>query len=279
MNRADRLLLAYLAALLVLSVPLHLWLVDALVLALIAGILATVWLARRSRAGRVLHAFHPVVTIIGCYDLSGPILARINPARWDETLAALDLRWFGLQAASWRAALGRPDWLTDLASFAYVSFYVVPFVIALELLRHDEKQLDEFVSTVVTAFVLTWIGYALFPATGPRIATADADAIVGGGAISRATRTFLAVAERNRLDAFPSGHAALALVYLVEGGRRLPRWRVPLAITTTAMVFATVYLSVHYAVDVLAGLAVGALGLALPALARRVPALEPEGAA
>jgi membrane-associated phospholipid phosphatase len=271
MTPADKLLLAYLGSLVIASARLDLPIIDALAIAVAIGILASTWASARSRAGRVLHAFYPIVAVVGCFNLSGPVIAQLSPVRWDTELAAIDQRWFGLAAANWRVVLGRPDWLTDVASIAYVSFYIVPVAIAIALYRRaDRRELDSFVSTVVTAFVLTLIGYALRPATGPRISPDEADAVLGGSAISRGIRAFLAVAERNRLDAFPSGHAALALVYLIEGGRRLRAWRLPLALASTAMVFATVYLSVHYAVDVLAGLLVGGISLLLVPLARRV---------
>ena len=54
-------------------------------------------------------------------------------------------------------------------------------------------------------------------------------------------------------DAFPSGHAAVALVvqwYAFRYFRHRAVWLLPL---TTALIFSTVYLAYHYAVDVLAG--------------------------
>src|SRR5262249_29494791 len=108
-----------------------------------------------------------------------------------------------------------------------------------------------------------------FPATGSRVALFDEDALLGGGAISHTVRAALRVLERNRLDAFPSGHTALAIVYCVIGGQLLPRWRIPLTFATVGIVFATVYLSLHYVVDVVGGIVVALAVLGLERLGAR----------
>ena len=54
-------------------------------------------------------------------------------------------------------------------------------------------------------------------------------------------------------DAFPSGHAAVTLVvqwYAFRYFQRRGFWLLPL---TVALLFSTVYLGYHYAVDILAG--------------------------
>src|SRR5262249_40885233 len=79
----------------------------------------------------------------------------------------------------------------------------------------------------------------------------------------------LHLVERKQLDAFPSGHTALSLLYLVLGWRLLPRWRLPLTALTAGIIFSTVYLSLHYVVDLLAGALVAAVMLlAAPPLHR-----------
>jgi membrane-associated phospholipid phosphatase len=87
--------------------------------------------------------------------------------------------------------------------------------------------------------------------------------VLGGGTFSARVRDFLRAAEVNQLDAFPSGHTALSLVYLGYGWRLFPSWkvRIPLAVSVAGIVFATVYLSLHYVVDLFAG---ALLALAVP---------------
>jgi hypothetical protein len=75
--------------------------------------------------------------------------------------------------------------------------------------------------------------------------------------------------EGNELDAFPSGHTALSLIFLACGWRLFPRWRAPLALLVAGILFSTVYLSLHYVVDVIAGaLLACAMPFLLPLLRR-----------
>lgn len=258
------------------SHPLALMSWMAAAIAVIGSVAA--WGAR-SRTGRLVHDFLPIPTILAVFSLAGPVVAAANPTRWDGRLAALDARLWGPLVTAWRGALGRPAWLTDTASLAYVSFYFVPAAIAVALYRAQRRrEFDSFVFSVMTAFFLPYLGYLLFPALGPRVPDATEAATLGGGVVSAAVRAVLRVMEVNRLDAFPSGHTAVSLVVLFFGVRLLPRWTVPLVANVAAILFATVYLSLHYVVDLAAGALVAALvPLVLPILGRacgRAPQLR-----
>lgn len=216
---------------------------------------------------RLLHDFLPVAVLAVLVNLCGPVIAHVNPWRWDAELAAADARLFGRLAPAWMHLAGRPGWLTDAASLAYASYYVLPIAVAGVIWLRKRDQFDRFVFAMTTVLLLSYTAYFAAPAAGPRVPEALAPALLGGGAISAALRAFLAVAERNQLDAFPSGHTAASLVMLAQSWPHLPRMRIPLAAAVAAIVFSTVYLSLHYVVDVAAGAALaGVLLAALPAL-------------
>ena len=77
-------------------------------------------------------------------------------------------------------------------------------------------------------------------------------------AIAQKAKLNLTPAERTRLDAFPSGHTAIALVSAAVGARHAPRYGPALLAWAAAVVFSTVYIHVHYVVDVVAGAALAA---------------------
>jgi membrane-associated phospholipid phosphatase len=203
-----------------------------------------------------VHDFLPVPVTIAIFELLGPVIPAVNPARWDATFAALDARWFGRLPAAWFGVLGRPSWLTDVASIAYVTYYLLPVVVAVALYACDYDAFRGFTLAAVATFLASYAGYLLFPTLGPR--TLD-ESVLGGGAVAGAVRTFVRVAEGNPLDAFPSGHTAIALVCVAWGWRFFPRWRGPLALSLGGIVFSTVYLSYHYVVDVVAGVGLAAV--------------------
>ena len=237
--------------------------------AVVAGIAAMSRLSSVSRMSRVAHDFAAVAYVPILYDLSGPVIAAANPLRWDAQLAALDRAWFGALPAAWIDLWGRPGWLTEAASILYATYYAIPLAIAIALYRGGRRaEFEAFVFAVVATFLASYVGYFLAPAVGPRL-PAMHEVVIEGHAISPWLRRFMQVVEWNHLDAFPSGHMALSLLYFVLGSQLLPRWRFPLAIVTAGIAFSTVYLSLHYVVDLVAGAAVAAVMLPVaPALYR-----------
>jgi membrane-associated phospholipid phosphatase len=266
LQAVDRLLLAFLAALSAMAAVTHPQPMPLLASA--AGLAGAVLLGAafgaREGWGRVVHGFAPLPIIITVFNLCGPVIEHANPARWDAALAVLDVQLFGSFLGAWRNALGRPALLTDLASVAYASYYVIPFTMAV-VLWHQRRKADfeHLVFTMVGTLLASYASYFLFPALGPRVPHALEAEVLGGGRVSVAVRAFVALSEGNRLDAFPSAHTALSLVFLVQGFRLFPRWRwrLPLATAVAAIIFSTVYLSWHYIVDIVAGGAFAVLAL------------------
>lgn len=258
----DRLLLGFLFALAVLTaacVPSP-WLLLAAIAAMAASILALARWRGRSRLLRVAHAFVAVPVLAALVNAVGPAIEHLNPRRYDRALAAIDERFLGPLVSAWTHAGGRPDWLTDLASLAYAVYYVLPIVCAAALWMQGRLvEFDRLVFSVTVVLLVSYAAYFIAPASGPRVPQAQAQAQLGGGAISAALRAFLHDFERNELDAFPSGHTATSLVFLFVAWPMFRRQRFLLAAAVAAIVFSTVYLSLHYVIDVIAGAALAAL--------------------
>jgi membrane-associated phospholipid phosphatase len=229
---------------------------------------------RRGAAG-VARELLPVVAVLLVYALLQPLIEAVNPVRWDPELAALDDRWFGPLWPRWRGLLGRPAWLTDAAYLAYVSYYALPIGVYAAARWREQEDGERVGVTLLLTFYLSYLGYLLLPASGPRVPRAE-EALLGGSAISRAAREFLALAEVTTLDAFPSGHTALSLLSAALAATRFRRATPALAIWAAAIVFATVYISVHYVVDLVAGGLLAAAGYLLgPPLLRALGGAGP----
>jgi membrane-associated phospholipid phosphatase len=255
----DRLLLWALAILVALTAT---FVPDPGVILLVHGSLAlSIWvLARfgpRSRLGDALHAFAPFVIIVAIFETVGFTVAEVNSNRWDAFFAQLDLRLFGPVVPVWRNAFGRPSWFSDILSAFYFSYYLIPTAMGITLFVKDRRHdFDRLVFALQVTLLASYIGYFFFPTSGPRVPLEEARTLLGGGMVSEAVRLFLRSCEFNSYDAFPSGHTAASLIFLVCGWRMLPRWRAPLVVSVVGIVFSTVYLSHHYIIDLFAGLAV-----------------------
>lgn len=268
----DRLLLAFLLALALVTaacVPSPGFLLAAIA-AMAASILALAHWRGRSPFLRTAHAFIAIPVLAALVNAVGPAIEHLNPRRYDRALAAIDARFFGPLATAWTHAGGRPDWLTDAASIAYASYYVLPIACVAVLWKQGRlAEFERLVFSVTVVLLVSYAAYFIAPAAGPRVPQYDAQAQLGGGAASAALRAFLRGCERNELDAFPSGHTATSLVFLFQAWPMFRRQRFLLAATVAAIVFSTVYLSLHYVVDVVAGAALAALVvIALRRLAR-----------
>ncbi|HTF35438.1 MAG TPA: phosphatase PAP2 family protein [Myxococcota bacterium] len=270
LTATDRLTLAYLAGLAALAVwsdPKSGFLLLGIGILAIAVVGVAVWGAR-SGLGRVIHDFFPVPMVVCTFSLTGPVIAAVNPILWDARLAALDRELFPGLAAAWYGALGRPWWLSDAAALLYFSYYVIPLVMGVALYRAGRRmEFDAFVFTVVATFLVSYVCYFVTPTLGPRIPIDREATVLGGAGLSRGLRWFLHAVEFNQLDAFPSGHTAVSIVLFTLGWRLFPRWRLPMSLLVVGIVFSTVYLSLHYVIDLIGGALLAAfMPLLLPVL-------------
>ena len=123
---------------------------------------------------------------------------------------------------------------------------------------------------------LGFAGYCAFPASGPaRFMSHDLPVLPMGplGTLN----DWIVRTGCNGVDVFPSLHVATTVFWVgfdaLENRWRRVAW---LALPAAGLCFSTLYLRYHYAADVLAGFALGLLGLAW---ARRINAGRPDAAA
>jgi membrane-associated phospholipid phosphatase len=279
MRPSERLTLSFLAALSAVALPgLP---ATALSLAAFGGLAAaTTLVAREGAVPRVVRDFFPVALVIAVYLALEPVIAGGNPGRWDAVLGAWDERWAAPLVAAWRGAFGRRAAVVDAMYLAYLSYYLVPIAAVILARRRGPEPFERAVFAILLCYYASFAGYLLFPTSGPRLPHEDEARLLGGGAVSDLVRQFLRVAEKTRLDAFPSGHTAISLVAGVVGARAAPRAAPGLAAWIAVVIFSTVYVHVHYAVDVAAGAILAGLVLAGSAAARRAlaPPERPEEA-
>jgi membrane-associated phospholipid phosphatase len=114
-------------------------------------------------------------------------------------------------------------------------------------------------------FILTLVMLAhyvlavLFPVSGP--VALRHEVMQPGWAFIPLMERLYGAFDRGGL-AFPSTHAAAALIAGVYAARFFPRRRLALSVWVLVILVSTVLCAYHYTVDTLAGLATGAAGLA-----------------
>lgn len=204
---------------------------------------------------RVAHAFYAGLVIPLVFDTLD-LVHQVHPRDFDPELLALDRLLFGGEPAAWLAPLATP-WLTDLMMVAYTSYYPSPYLLAAMVYRRQPpRAFDETVLGLTLVHYLSWVGYSLVPALGPRFAAGRPGAFppLPGWLIGDAIIAGLNSLERIKRDAFPSGHTAAMVLVVLLAARYAPRWRVPFLAATGGMILATFYGRYHYGVDILAGI-------------------------
>lgn len=171
----------------------------------------------------------------------------------------------------WLARLGHP-FLTEVLEVAYSMFYILFLIIGYEIYRrNDRNQFGRLRFAIAYGFILSYIGYFLLPAVGPRFTLHDyarIDIELPGALFTPYLRWFVdsgdsipagasnavarALAQR---DAFPSGHTMMTIVLIALGFQWRTRSRFFILAVGGLLIAATVYLRYHYVIDVLAGAA------------------------
>ncbi len=210
------------------------------------------WLAR---AVNLLVDFYPIVLIPLVYDALGFLIPALNPAEKDHWLIAADRAIFGLDPTVWLQRFIWPP-LTDVLYLSYSTFFFIPLIVGIPLWRRSPDLGRHFLFMVSLAFYVSYTGYALVPAEGPRVGLAAEQTVqLQQTKLSKAVAGTLDGLERNRVDAFPSGHILITSVCLITAAgyfRRLFWWLLPVGLL---LMLATVYCRYHYVIDVIAGLA------------------------
>lgn len=210
------------------------------------------WLAT---AVGLLIDFYPIVLIPLVYDSLGFLIPALNPVEKDRWLIAADRAMFGLDPTVWLQRFIWPP-LTNVLYLAYATFFFFPLIVGIPLWRRSPALGRRFLFTVSLAFYISYTGYALVPAEGPRVGLVHEQTVpLQTTSLSRDVAGTLNGLERNRVDAFPSGHILITGVCLIAAARNVRRVFWGLLPVALLLMVATVYCRYHYVIDVIAGLA------------------------
>lgn len=182
------------------------------------------------------------------------LVHHVNPEDIDPILIKLDYMIFNTHPTVMLERIVTP-FLTDLFQIAYLTYYFIPISFGVLLLRNNQREdFERSLFLILFCFYLSYLGYILMPALGPRFAIDHLhNANLKGFLVAEPIQRCLNYLEGIKRDAFPSGHSAIALIvlYLAYRFRRGFFWiALPIVL---ALLFSTVYCRYHYVVDVIAG--------------------------
>ncbi|MGE5351742.1 MAG: phosphatase PAP2 family protein [Acidobacteriota bacterium] len=194
----------------------------------------------------------------------------IQPIRvhdYDYILINIDHFMFGGDPTRFLMKIANP-FLTEILQIAYGSFYLLPIILGVNLMMQKRlTALDFSVFSVVYGFFLSYYGYFLLPAIGPRFTLHDfnnlnnelpglfltnflREVVNTGESIPAGTPNPAAIVQR---DVFPSGHTEMTLIVMYLAYKFKVKSRYFLIPIGTLLIIATVYMRYHYVIDLAGG--------------------------
>jgi membrane-associated phospholipid phosphatase len=221
-----------------------------------------------------LHVRHLLpLLVVPLFYWEVPLLAEAihRGAAYDPIVMRWEALVFGGQPSQTLAAAWPWLWLSEPLHAAYLSYYGIFMGPGLALyLMGRMGPYRRVVFTLIVVVLAHQAAFVAFPVLGPRYLFPAPSGPMESGLLYQLTHQVLESGSSPG-TAFPSSHVGIAVAMTIavfrEGLRAAP-W---LAVLTTLLAIATVYGGFHYAVDSIAGVALGtAAAMAAPPLYRRL---------
>ncbi len=238
-------------------------------LVVIAAIFLLAYLAETKKTKLLigLHRFYSYLFVFFIFKEIYLMVRPIHPVDYDWLFISIDHWLFGVNPTQWMAQFANPI-LTEIFQIAYFSYYILFLMLGIELYcYYTIDEFDHGAFLVVYGFYLSYLGYFLLPAVGPRFTlhnfyvleqdlpglfftTSIRNFINAGESISSTLPNVIQFVQR---DVFPSGHTQLTLiiVYLAHQYRLKTRW--VMTVLAGLLIVGTIYLRYHYVVDLIGG--------------------------
>ncbi|MCB0742585.1 MAG: phosphatase PAP2 family protein, partial [Ignavibacteriae bacterium] len=184
------------------------------------------------------------------------LLRSIHSHDYDPLLIELDRFIFGGDPTVFLYQFANPI-LTEIAQIAYGTFFFLPIILGIEFQRKNKTtELSYIIFIVVFGFFLSYAGYFLLPAVGPRFSLHNFDTtnlelpglfltntlrniVNWGESIPNGTINAIDFVQR---DVFPSGHTQMTLIVMYLAVKLKSKNKLFFLIDGSILIFATVYL-------------------------------------
>lgn len=213
---------------------------------------------RKQVSFRLIHLIYPIILIPIIFNSLGKIIPYINPHYIDYILIKTDYFFFGAHPTVWIGRFIRP-WLTELMQLAYISYYFLPVCLGVGLYLKEDKHILTVLFSLLLGFYVSYLGYLLFPAIGPRFTLMHNEPLYRGAHLAQFIASTLNTIEINKTDAFPSAHTQISLM-CVYYAFHLGKFHVIIyGLITSLLIVSAIYCRYHYVIDVIIGVVLAAL--------------------
>jgi len=221
-----------------------------------------------ARIWRIIHYWYIAPLILVTFKELYFMIKPIRVQDYDYLFIQIDRWMFGTDPTHFLYQFSHPV-ITEILQIVYGSFYLLPILLGLFLLRNKRYLATDFaVFSVIYGFYLSYIGYFALPGIGPRFTLHNFETInedLPGLFLTNALRELVNTgesipagtpnpAEVVQRDVFPSGHTMITLIVMFLSVRLKSRSKYFFVTIGSLLIFATVYLWYHYVIDLIGGL-------------------------
>jgi membrane-associated phospholipid phosphatase len=198
--------------------------------------------------------FYPAAFLPLLFNTLEPLIQALRGGARDDLLIAADRFLFGVDVTVWAQRLVRPI-LNDIFYSFYSTYYFIALTLGLVLWVRDRPTARRFVFTLMIVYYVSWTGYFIIPALGPRFAQAAQYTVsLTTTPIARMINDTIDSMEKTKFDVFPSGHTMISVAVLLVAWKRARDVFWILLPIATGLIISTVYCRYHYVIDVIAGM-------------------------
>ena len=246
------------------------WLIN-IISNLVVSVLVIVLLKYSDKSDNLLldqiKYWYPVPLIFLTFKELYLMVKPMHEFDYDHVLISIDRWLFGNDPTVALFNIANPVF-TELLQIVYGTFFFLPVILGINLLlqkRFFDFEYSTFI--IVLGFFLSFIGYLIFPAIGPRFTIHNFDTtnielpglfltnflreiVNAGESIPTGTLNPADVVQR---DVFPSGHTQMTLLVMYLSVRFNVSSKYFFIPNGLLLIFSTVYLRYHYVIDLIGG--------------------------
>lgn len=199
--------------------------------------------------------------VMSAYFWLAYIIKAVSHARHDHFLYNLDLL-LGLDKLDTFVIENQHYIITEVLSFCYLMYFVGLVFSAFYFIYYNQKYRESFSSGFFFVFWVIVLGYIFLPSEGPYFFIPHENS--GHHGLFAQLNYFLYDNFANRIDCFPSGHAAesLFILFFCWMSRKklfIALWS-PICL---GIIVSTIYLRFHYVSDIIAGICLAIVGITI----------------
>jgi membrane-associated phospholipid phosphatase len=216
----------------------------------------------------VVHNFYIIPMVLVMFKQIFFFIPIVHPHDYDTMLIAWDKALFGVNPTEALHHLTNP-YLTEFLQLCYMSFFFHGLAQGIEMYRNNRKDAVRTIARMIGfGYFVSYLLYFVFPAIGPRFTVHDFANLsneIPGLWLTEPIRHFINAGDNIALgelhpmvvvnrDCMPSGHTMMTVMNIILSFQLRSKQRWIFLFIGGCLIFSTVYLRYHYAVDVLAGL-------------------------